>query len=179
MRIGAGSRFNRWRVGLVTMACALSSSALADEPSRPDFYIVFRDCQAIGVGPRGGQVKPLDSPESTLACWRQSRKVPCLFEGGETQKEIVFSVDAEVPPLLTLVQGVNAGDFLVIDTAQHTASLLTRTLLGGSGLVAKVCSGFFATADEVDALRAEETSSQKKIDHKSKAPPVKSSPSRE
>ncbi|WP_434299860.1 hypothetical protein [Corallococcus exiguus] len=124
-------------------------------------------------------MKLLDSPESTLACWRQSRNVPCLFEGGDTQKEIVFSVDAEVPPLLTLIQGVNAGDFLVIDTAQHTASLFTRTLLGGSGLVAKVCSGFFATADEVDALRAEEASSGRKIDQKRKPLPVKRSTRRD
>ncbi|WP_163998717.1 hypothetical protein [Pyxidicoccus caerfyrddinensis] len=140
-----------------------------DEPRRPDFYIVFRDCQSIGVGPSGGSVKTMDAPESSLACWRRSEKVPCIMTSGEEQKEIIFTVDADIPPLLTLVQGEHAGDFVAVDTVQHTATLLTRVLLGGSGVVAKVCSGVFATAFEVDQIKFEQETPAPKSEKRTKS----------
>lgn len=156
-------------IAVTLMVLFLPKISRGDESQRPDFYVVFRDCQSIGVGPGGGEVKTVDAPESSLACWRRSEKVPCIMTSGEEQKEITFTVDADIPPLLTLVQGKHAGDFIAVDTVQHTATLLTRVLLGGSGVVAKICSGVFATAFEVDQIKLEQETPAPKIEKRTKS----------
>lgn len=140
-------------VALVAMVTALPS--WADE-KRPDFLMAFKQCKALGVAAQPGEPRLAEAREYTLVCWRSSQEVSCLFRGDGEEKPIHYTVDADIPPLLTLVQGQNAGDFISINTERHSASSMTRMLLAEGGLVAKVCSGVFATADELEAIRASE-----------------------
>lgn len=140
----------------VFLALTKASFVHAADDERPDFYLSFQDCKALGVGPTGGEVRVTQSPKYALACWRRSRQVPCIFESGGTSKEITYAVDFDVPPLLILVQGANAGDYLSVNQSQHTATSITRILLENGIIVTKLCSGVYVTADELDALKKEE-----------------------
>ncbi len=147
------------RVALAVTSVVLALQVWAGE-GRPDFYMVFKECKALGVAARLGEPSTTEAQEYSLGCWRSGRKVSCLFMGDGEQKQIHYTVDADIPPLLILVQGQNAGDFISINTSRHSASSMTRMLMDDGGLVAKVCSGVYATADEVTAMRAAEAKPQ-------------------
>jgi hypothetical protein len=117
---------------------------------------MFKQCKALGVAARLGEPDLTEAREYSLTCWRSDQQVSCLSMADGEEKPIQYTVDADTPPLLILVQGQNAGDFLSINTSRHSASSLTRMVLKEGGLVAKVCSGVYATADEVTAMRGAE-----------------------
>ncbi|MCE9672613.1 hypothetical protein LY474_32880 [Myxococcus stipitatus] len=147
------------RVALSVTFVVLAFQAWAGE-GRPTFYMVFKECKALGVAAQLGAPSTTEAQGYSLECWRSGKKVSCLFVSEGEQKQIQYTVDADIPPLLILVQGQSAGDFISINTSRHSASSMTRILLDDGGLVAKVCSGVYATADEVTEMRAAEAKPQ-------------------
>jgi len=147
------------RVVLSVAFVVFAFQAWAGE-GRPTFYMVFKECKALGVAAQPGAPSITEAQAYSLECWRSGKKVSCLFVSEEEQRQMQYTVDADIPPLLSLVQGPSAGDFISINTSSHAASSMTRILLEDGGLVAKVCSGVYATADEVMAMRAAEARPQ-------------------
>lgn len=139
-------------LALVVMVVALPS--WADE-RRPDFVMVFKHCKTLGVAAQPGEPRLAEAREYSLACRRSGQQVSCRYKGDGEEKPILYTVDVDTPPLLVLVQEQHAGDFISINTTRHSASSMSRRVHVEGGLVAKVCSGVFATAEELAAMRAD------------------------
>lgn len=144
-------------LSILVLLC--STSVSAEEKSGPDFYVFMTSCVAAGAGP-GSDVKVVDAPQHSFACSRVRKTVECLFASEGAQKRVVFEVDADIPPLLYLTQGKNAGDFMVLNSTAHSANSITRLVLDRGGLVAKTCSGTLLTATEYEALSAMDSTQQ-------------------
>jgi hypothetical protein len=131
---------------------------LAETPQRaPDFYLLMQQCTTT-VGYLVLSDKSLKTVEGTpvhFACFRNANKISCVLvssDGDPLAKgsQADYTVLLDIPPSLQFADP-GAGDFVVVDTAQHAAVIITRILherFAGS----KVCWGMFTTEFERKAL---------------------------
>ena len=111
---------------LVTWVAAFSGELYAAE-GNPDFYLMMKH-------------------HKNVACNMQ------FPEGSTSQKgpQIEFGVVFDVPPSL-LLANKHSSDFVAIDSAKHSAVVITR-LLENEYAGSKVCHGVFVTAYEMEKL---------------------------
>lgn len=159
------------RVVLALAAVVFTLEAWADD-ARPDFYLLFSECKSLGVAGRPSEPRLVEAQAYALGCWKREQQASCIFRGDGEEKEVVYTVDLDIPPLMILVQGQNAADFVSVDTSRRSTSSITRTFLPDGGIVAKVCSGVYATPAQVEAMRAAEAAAKESPAPQRAAPPA-------
>lgn len=144
----------------VLSVCALLSPLFAlsvhgqESSPVPDFYLLLDQCKTT-VGylvPSNKSMVQMESKPVNFACLRKSQYVNCdlMFADGESAS-IQFEVKLDIPPHLYLANS-NFNDFVVVNSAAHSAVLVTR-LLEVEYAGSKVCHGKFTTRYEFDRLR--------------------------
>ena len=132
----------------IAFDCLAAHQVAAQEP---DFYLAMQTCKTtVGYLSHSDQdLKVVEGDPARLACKRESSAVTCVisFDGaaeGHKGSLAEYVVMADSPPIL-MMSDKNGGDFILINTVERAAVVVTR-MAGLEYAGSKVCRGLFATA---------------------------------
>ncbi len=144
--------------GLLAIAALAFSGGLYAEEGDPDFYLMMKHCEmtVVFLTSSDAEITQLQPEPIHFVCQRSSiNNVVCdlKFPAGDTGQKrarIELGVVSDVPPSL-LLANKHFADFVAIDSAKHSAVVITR-MLENEYAASKVCHGVFVTAYEMEGL---------------------------
>tara|TARA_B100002003_G_C13945451_1_gene458638 strand:- start:253 stop:726 length:474 start_codon:yes stop_codon:yes gene_type:complete len=149
--------FNRKKIALLIGFSFSLLLVSVSHGEKYDFHINFDSCKTlIGYLVQSNEsLKVLEGSPYVLSCKRDSTDVTCFTQflgGGKSIKKDTntYQILIDSPPRL-IFSDSNRSDYFVIDTAQHSATSITR-VLDTKYAASKVCQGLYVTSFELKEL---------------------------